>query len=90
MEFDRPVLELLHDPRGVFCGDSLLFLEVFKKVRATFLGDYIGRITSAALEIVIREKAGLDTTPAGRRRGYQRGDRSEGYQRRGNRSERFT
>lgn len=71
-EFNRPVLELLHDPREVFCGGSLLFLEVFKEVRATLLGDYIGQITPAALEIVIREKTNLDTTLKKRSQDSQR------------------
>jgi hypothetical protein len=48
MEFNRLVLELLHDPRGVFCGDSLLLLEVFEGAKATLLGEYIGRTTPAA------------------------------------------
>ncbi|CUS11277.1 unnamed protein product [Tuber aestivum] len=54
--FGRPVLPLVTDDRDVFLGGSLLFLEVFKEIKASLLGDYIGHISDASVSIVNREQ----------------------------------
>ncbi|RPA94631.1 hypothetical protein L873DRAFT_1792877 [Choiromyces venosus 120613-1] len=55
--FGRPVLPLVSDERDVFLGGSLLFLEVFKEVKVSLLGDYIGYISDESVKIVNFEQA---------------------------------
>jgi len=55
--FGRPVLPLVADEREVFLGGSLLFLEVFKEIKPTLLGDYIGHISDESVSIVNQEQS---------------------------------
>lgn len=55
--FGRPVLPLVADDREVFLGGSLLFLEVFKEIKPSLLGDYIGHISDESVSIVNREQS---------------------------------
>ena len=55
--FGRPVLPLVADEREVFLGGSLLFLEVFKEIKPTLLGDYIGHISDESVSIVHKEQS---------------------------------
>ncbi|RPA95650.1 hypothetical protein L873DRAFT_1812622 [Choiromyces venosus 120613-1] len=53
----RPVLPLVSDKQDVFLGGSLLFLDIFKEVKASLLSHYISYISDESVKIANIELA---------------------------------